>query len=357
MSGAAPTDPAESRSERGASRWRRIVDVAVVSWYLLLSCVYLWPLLRALNAVVPHSIRDTGFQATVLHDVTERLLRLDIAHLFDASFFYPARLTLAMADAQLGLQAVALPLHLAFGDALVVLNVLTVLSFPVTALAGDALGRYVTGARVGGLVVGTAFAFAAFRFEHVIHLQMLQSWTIPLAFLGLEMTLRERSRRGPIVWGFALVAAAGTSLNYLLLLAIVQPVYVVVRYLVAPRRHDITVSLRRLVRPGAVAAGAIVVILVPYVILRFQGYARSSSGTFEFSARPIDYLVPAADSLALHGLYALHQPKTGIDARIRSHRDASGAGASRTTTPSADGSVAGYCGGRLPLQPRAVSMA
>ena len=315
MSGAAPTDPAESRSERQASRRRRIVDGAVVSWYLLLSGVYLWPLLRALDAVVPHSIRDTGFQATVLHDVTERLLHLDIAHLFDASFFYPARLTLAMADAQLGLQAVALPLNLVFGDALVVLNVLTVLSFPVTALAGDALGRYVTRARVGGLVVGTAFAFAAFRFEHVIHLQMLQSWTIPLAFLGLEMTLRERSRRGPIVWGFALIAAAGTSLNYLLLLAIVQPVYVAVRYLVAPRRHDITVSLRRLVRPGAVAAGAIVVILVPYVILRFQGYARSSSGTFEFSARPIDYLVPAADSLALHGLYALHPPKTGIDER------------------------------------------
>jgi hypothetical protein len=315
LSGAAPTNPAEAWSERRSSRRRRLVDLAVVGWYLLLSGIYLWPLLRALNSVVAHSIRDTGFQATVLHDITERLLHLDIAHLFDASFFYPAHLTLAMADDQIGLQTLAIPLHVVFGDALVVLNVLTILSFPITALAGDVLGRYVTGARVGGLVVGTAFAFAAFRFEHVIHLQMLQSWTIPLAFLGLEMTLRERSRRGPIIWAIALVAAASTSLNYLLLLAIVQPLYVAIRYLVAPRRNDITDSLRRLARPGALAVFAIAVILVPYVILRFQGYARSSSGTFEFSARPVDYLVPAADSLALHGLYALHRPKSGIDER------------------------------------------
>ena len=315
MSGATTPDSPAARPERGSAQRGRLLDLGVIAWYVVLTGACLWPVIRALDAVVPHMIRDTGFQATVIHDATERLLHLDFAHLFDASFFYPAHLTLAMADAQLGLQAVALPLHLAGGDALMVLNILTILSFPVTALAGDALGRYVTGARLGGLVVGTAFAFSAFRFEHVIHLQLLQSWTIPLAFLGLEMTLRERSRRGPIVWAFALVAAASTSLNYLLLLAIVQPVYLVVRYLVDSRRHDLIAGVRRLVRPGAIAGCAILVLLVPYVVLRLEGYSRSASGTFEFSARAVDYLVPAADSLALHGLYALHPPKTGIDER------------------------------------------
>ncbi|MDQ6794351.1 MAG: hypothetical protein M3067_05965 [Chloroflexota bacterium] len=315
LSGAAPLGSSPSRSKRWFTQRGRLLDLAVFAWYLVLTGVYLWPVLRALDAGVPHSIRDPGFQATVLHDVTERLLHLDIAHLFDASFFYPAHLTLAMADAQIGLQPIALPLHLAGLDALVVLNILTVLSFPVTALAADALGRYLTGARVGGLVVGSAFAFSAFRFEHVIHLQLLQSWTIPLAFLGLEMTLRERSRRGPILWAISLVAAATTSLNYLLLLAIAQPAYVAVRYLLASRRRDVIASVRRLVRPGAIAAAAIFVLLVPYALLRLEGYGRSLSGTFDFSARAVDYLVPAADSLALHGLYALHPPKTGIDER------------------------------------------
>jgi hypothetical protein len=299
----------------GAVQRIRLVDVAVVGYYLLLTTIYLRLLLSAMTSAVPHSIRDPGFQATVLSDLTHRLLNLDLVHLFDGYFFYPAHLTLAMADNQIGLQVLALPLHVAGADALLILNILTVLSFPVTAICGDALGRYVTGSRVGGLVVGTAFAFAAFRIEHVIHLQLLQSWTVALAFLGLEMTLRERSRRGGLIWAFALVAAASTSLNYFLLLAIVQPVHVGVRLAVAADRRDVVAHLRRLVRPGIVAAGVIVVLLVPYVVLRFQGYGRSSSDTFQYSARLMDYLVPAADSLALHGLFGLNRPATGIDER------------------------------------------
>jgi hypothetical protein len=293
----------------------RPADAAVLVFYLLLTAVSLWPLLTAMTTSVPHSIRDPGFQATVLDNVTRRLLTLDVAHIFDGYFYYPAHLTLAMADDQIGLQVFALPLHLVGADALLVLNLLTVLSFPVTAVCGDLLGRYVTRSRVGGLVVGTAFAFAAFRIEHVIHLQLLQSWTVALAFLGLEMTLREQRRRGPVIWGFALVTAAATSLNYLLLLALVQPVYVAVRFALARDRRDVVAHLRRLVRP-AVAAGALcLALLVPYVVLRLHGYSRGSSDTFQFSARLGDYLTPAADSLALHGLFTTLNPATGIDER------------------------------------------
>jgi hypothetical protein len=304
------------RAVSSGSRARgRLLDLAVVGWYLLLTGVYLWPLIQGLDSLVPHSIVDTGLQATVLSDVTQRLLHLDITHLYDASFFYPAHLTLAMSDAGIGLQVIALPLHLLGVDALLVSNLLIVASFPVTALAGDALGRYVTRARVGGLVVGTAFAFSAYHMEHVIHLNLLQSWTIPLAFLGLEMTLRERSRRGPILWAFALVAAASTALHYLLMLAIVQPIYVAVRYLLASDRADIRASLRRLVPAGIVVAVVIALLLVPYVLLRLAGYARNLQDTFDFSARPADYLLPTADSLALHGLYALQPLKTGFAER------------------------------------------
>ncbi|MGH2407784.1 MAG: hypothetical protein ACRDF7_06880 [Candidatus Limnocylindrales bacterium] len=294
-------------------RW--LPDLAVVGWYLALTGIYLGPMLQGLDAVVPHSIQDTGLQATVLSDVSERLLHLDFTHLYDGSFFYPAHLTLAMSDAGIGLQVIALPLHLLGVDALLVSNLLIVASFPVTALAGDALGRYVTRARVGGLVVGTAFAFAAYRMEHIVHLNLLQSWTIPLAFLGLEMTLRERTRRGPILWAFALVAAGSTALHYLLMLAIVQPIYLLVRYLLTSDRRRMWAHVRRLVPPGLVAAAVIALLLVPYLLLRLAGYERSLKDTFDFSARLADYLLPTADSLALHGLYLLQPLKGGFAER------------------------------------------
>jgi len=311
-----PRSPGDAGFAAGASRRQGLLlDAAVIGWYLVLTTVSLWPIIIGLDSVVPHSVRDPGFQATVLHDVSERLLHLDLAHLFDASFFYPAHLTLAMADAQLGLQPIALPLHLLFGDALLVLNILVVASFPVTALSGDLLGRYLTHSRVGGFMVGTAYAFTAYRFEHVIHLQLLQSWTLALAYLGLEMSIRERRRRGPLLWAFAVVAAAFTSLNYLLLLVITQPIYLVTRIAFATDRRALLVRLRGLIVLGVVTAGLIGIAVIPYVALRLQGYERTLAATFPFSARAIDYLVPAADSVALHPLFALHPPRTGIDER------------------------------------------
>ena len=301
--------------QRADRRFDGLRDLAVLAWYLALTGIYLRPLMVGIDSVVPHSIRDPGLQATIVHDVTQRLLHLDFAHLFDASFYYPAQLVLAMADAQVGLQPLALPLELIFGDALIVLNILVILSFPMTAIAADLLGRYVTRSRIGGVVVGTAFAFSAYRFEHIIHLQLLQSWTIPLAYLGLEMALRERRRLGPALWAFAIVAAAWTSLNYLLILAITQPVYLAGRFAMANDRGKILSVLRRLVVPAAIAAGLIAIVAVPYVALRLQGYHRTLADTFSFSARPVDYLVPAADSLALRGLYDLHPPPVGIDER------------------------------------------
>ena len=307
-----------ARGRGGIARAVRAVqpaDLAALGFYALLTSVVLWPLLTAMTTSVPHSIRDPGFQATVLENVTRRLLSLDLVHIFDGYFFYPAHLTLAMADDQIGLQVLALPLHLMGADALLVLNLLTVLSFAVTAVCGDLLGRYVTGSRIGGLVVGTAFAFASFRIEHVIHLQLLQSWTVALAFLGLEMTLRETSRRGALIWAFAIVAAATTSLNYLLLLVLTQPLYVAIRLVLARDRHDVVAHLRALIRPGVVAGAISLVLLVPYVVLRLEGYSRSSTDTFQFSARLNDYLTPAADSLALHRLFTAQRPATGIDER------------------------------------------
>lgn len=290
-------------------------DAVVLAWYLLLTGAFLWPLIVGLDSVVPHSIRDPGFQATVLAEETSRLLHLDLVHLFTGDFYYPASLTLAMADSQIGLQVLALPMHLLGLDPLAVLNILTILSFPVTALVGDALGRYLTRSRAGGLIVGTAFAFAPYRMEHVIHLQLLQSWTIALAFLGLEMAVRERSRRGAVIWALAYVAMAATSLNYVVITALSQVVYVGTRWLLSPRQKAFAARLRPLVKPAVVAAIPMALIAIPYVILRVEGYRRTQLATFDFSARIRDYLVPSADTVLLKPLFAAFKPLSGIDER------------------------------------------
>src|SRR4029079_11739305 len=56
----------------------------------------------------------------------------------------------------------------------------------LSGVAIFALCLHLTGSRGGGVVAGTAFAFAPFRFEHIMHMEL--QWTIwmPLAFLALH---------------------------------------------------------------------------------------------------------------------------------------------------------------------------
>lgn len=277
----------------------RIADIAVAVWYVLLTLVATAPLLVDVRGRVPDVPLDPLFQATVLERMSENLLRLDLARLYDGGFFYPAQQTLAMSDSLVGLQPLALPMGLVLGDPVLVANLLLVLTFPLAALSADALARLLTGSRVAGWVAGTAYAFAAYRFTHIGHLNLLQMWALPLAFLTLELVLRRGGWRAAIAWGAVHVFIAGTALNYLLMLAILEPLWLVVRLAMDGEPRAAVRRLVRLVAPGAAAAGVILLLLLPYVALRAQGFERRDIDTFDFSARLADYARPADESLFL----------------------------------------------------------
>ncbi len=311
---------APGRSRTLATGWARLVahraDLASLAWYLALTTVDLWPLITRLDSAVPHLIRDPALQATTLWDVSGHLLQGDLAHLYEASFFYGAHDALAFSDAQVGLQPVALPLRLLTNDALFTLNLLVVLTFPLTAVIADALGRLVTGgSKAAGLVAGTIFAFAAYRFTHIVHLNLLSSWTIPLSFLCLELFLRHGSWRSGLAWALSVILAVSMALHYFLFLALLEPLYLATRLAVSPERMAILRRLPRLILPAGLAAAGSFVLLLPYLGLRAEGYTRSFAVTSAFVARIKDYLAPAADSMLMHPLFKALRIATGPDER------------------------------------------
>ena len=277
----------------------RVRDAAVAVWYVALTILSTAPILADPRGRVPAVPLDPLFQATVLERMSQNLLRLDLGHLWDGGFFFPAERTLAMSDSLLGLQPLALPLRLLLHDPILVANLLLVLTFPLAALSADALARCFTGSRLAGWICGTAYAFAAYRFTHVGHLNLLQMWALPLAFLTLELVLRRGDRRAAAAWAAVHVFVAGTALNYLLMLAILEPLWLLVRIALDRERRPLARRLTRLVVPGAVAAAVIALLLLPYVELRAEGFARRDIETFDFSARVTDYLRPTPDALLL----------------------------------------------------------
>jgi hypothetical protein len=286
-------------------------NLAVLGWYGLVTIVSLWPLLRAPGRTVSSVPLDPVFQATVLRQLSENLLAGDLARLYDGGFFYPAERTLAMSDSLIALQPIALPLHLLLGHPVLIANLLLVATFPLAAISADLLARLWSGSRLAGWIAGTAYAFAAYRFTHIGHLNLLQMWALPLAFLTLEHVLRSGSRRAAVGWGLVHVFIAGTAWNYLLILAILEPLYLGLRLLMAPERRLLVRRALRLALPAVVATALIAVLGLPYLQLRAEGYQRQEYDTFDFSARFVDYLTPAADGWLLGPLSSSWRPMTG----------------------------------------------
>ena len=138
-----------------------------------------------------------GSRATPHHDVYFNLWRLRwFAHamitpsagLFDGNIFHPEPRTLAYSDAMIVEGIVAAPLLWAGLKPVLVHNLLLLGAIAASGMAMCALARYLTGSLGAGVIAGVVFAFAPYRFEHIMHMELQWTMWMPLAFLALHRT-------------------------------------------------------------------------------------------------------------------------------------------------------------------------
>lgn len=165
-------------------RWREII---VFVLYLAGAVVFTYPLARDLRTATT-DLSDPLLDAWALAWVAHQLPR-DPLHLFDANRFYPEKGTLAYTDPMIGLGAPLAPVQWIFGEALVTLNVAMLLSIAISGYGAYRLGGYVSGSRLAGAVAGSIFAFAAYRLNHLDHVQLQTAGYIPLLYLCLRKFL------------------------------------------------------------------------------------------------------------------------------------------------------------------------
>lgn len=171
-------------------RWREIV---VFVLYLVGAVVFTYPLARDIDTATK-DVADPLLDAWALAWVAHQLPR-DPIHLFDANRFYPEKGTLAYTDPMIGLGVPLAPVQWIFGDALVTLNVAMLLSIAISGYGAYRLGWYVTGSRAAGAVAGSVFAFAAYRLNHLEHVQLQTAGYIPLLYLCLRRFLEDGRTR------------------------------------------------------------------------------------------------------------------------------------------------------------------
>jgi hypothetical protein len=268
-------------------QWRGVQLLLALGLFALLTAAMTWPQGRYLSSRAPPH-QDVYFNMWRLRWFAHALVTPS-ARIFDANIFYPERQTLAYSDAMPVEGVIAAPLLWAGMKPVLVHNLLLLGAIAASGAAMFALARYLTGSRGAGILAGIVFAFAPYRFEHLMHMELQWAMWTPLAFLALHRTLDTGKWKYGLATGAFVALQMLSSIYYGIFLASLLALAAVM--LMA---RDRSVPLRDALVPlaaGAVLAAAVsAAYAIPYVRVHNRVGDRPAAEVTAFSARPSSYL-------------------------------------------------------------------
>ncbi|MBI4446626.1 MAG: discoidin domain-containing protein [Acidobacteria bacterium] len=249
-------------------------------FFLCVSVIMTWPLARDGWDAMPGGRGDPLLNTWILMWGYHAITHGKVLSFFDANIFYPAPQTLALSDHMFPNLLIFGPAYGLTQNPVFAYNLVLFLSFALSGFAMFLLAYYTTRAYGPSLVAGFIFAFFPARFAHIGHLQLLNLYWSPPAFLFLDCYLKERQSRDLVLLSLfaALQTWASFYMGYFLLL--ILAVYYVLFHLwqrLWPWRRDLL-------------APVLIVVLIfpfayPYLYLKnFFGFTRELGEVVSYSA-------------------------------------------------------------------------
>jgi hypothetical protein len=261
--------------------------------FMALAVIMTWPQARYVGT---HAIehQDVYFNMWRLAWFARALTHAP-SSLFDANIFYPEPNTLAFSDAMVVEGLIAAPLLWAGVRPVLVHNLLLLGAVVASALGISVLVERLTQNRAAAVVAGVIFAFAPYRFEHYMHMEL--QWTVwmPWAFWAVHRTIDSGRWLHGLQAGAFVALQMLSSVYYGIFLATVLPMASGLLLLSVTRRHAFR-AFKALALGGVAAAIICGVYALPYHAAREQVGRRSIHDIVRFSARPSDYLVATPDN-------------------------------------------------------------
>ncbi|HKE82147.1 MAG TPA: discoidin domain-containing protein [Vicinamibacterales bacterium] len=280
------------RDQEGTPSTRQIRLAALASalFYIVVTAILGRDVLAHLSTTVAHDAGDPLLTAAILKWNATHWPLTDAWWQFP--IFYPTRDTMAFSEHLLGLSVIASPIYWITRDTLVTSNLVTLLTFPLCAMAMYALVFRLTRNVAGAFIAGLAFGFAPYRIPQLPHVQMLAAFWAPLALLGLHAYLETRRRRWLVLYGATWMLQGATNGYALVYFSILIGLWVVWFVL---RRSDWR-ALGAISLVTAVAALPLAAVLHQYVLIHTrQAFFRSVAEIVTFSADVGGILCAAAD--------------------------------------------------------------
>jgi hypothetical protein len=194
----------EKKTHEPSRARRAATTVAVLAAYALLTVALTWPLARRLQ------IMDPGDSAYFAWAIAWEIhaLKTDPLSLPHANIYHPARNTLGMDEPILGTMILALPLSLVTDDAVLLFNVVRLLTFVLSGFSAYVLARELGARQLASCFAGAVFAFSPIRTDQIAHLSTLGTQWLPLVPAFLIRFSRTGRQRDALLAGFFFVLAA-----------------------------------------------------------------------------------------------------------------------------------------------------
>ena len=267
--------------------------LAALAFFCALAVVMTWPQAARLGTAAPQH-----------HDVYFNMWRLEWfahalstspRHLFDGNIFYPERRAMTLSDAMVVEGVAAAPMLWLGLPQVLVHNVLLLAALALSGVGMFVLTRRLTSSATAGIAAGIVFAFAPYRFEHIMHLELQWAMWVPLTFWALDRTIQEGRLRDGVMTGLFAGLQVLSSIYYGLFLATMLAV--ATPLLLVAHRGAMTARVVRALAAGALVAVALAsVYALPYSATQSRVGARRTDEVTRFSARPSSYLVATPDN-------------------------------------------------------------
>lgn len=268
-------------------RYRPYILVPLL--YAGLTVVLLWPLVTHLRSAVPDTLGDPLLNAWTLRWVQHALVT-DPAHLYNGNMFAPNPRSLAFSELLLPQAILAWPVWLMTHDSLLAMNLMTLLTYPMCAVAMYALCRALGAVRGAAFLAGVCYAFAPFRLDNTAHLQVLSMQWMPLALLAIIRHMQRPTRWSAIAVTLTVMLVALSSVYYLMMFGTGLAVFLIVEA-IRQRRFFWSRATVGLIVALALAGIVVAALDVPYLTMRReQGIVRTLDEAYDDAAHSASYL-------------------------------------------------------------------
>jgi hypothetical protein len=288
-------------------------DALVLLFFVGLTVVLTYPVAFHAATTVPSDPGDPLLVTWLLGWNYHTLLAGRLSGYWDANMFYPMHNALALNDHFAFPALLGLPVYWLTRNLLVVYNVLILVSFALTGYAVFRLALYLVPSVAGAIFAGTAFAFTTYRFEHLSHLDLLQTQWLPLIVLNFIAFVRERKAIHAVGLGAFFFANALSAVYYLIFVTILLALIFPLLLAGTGRVRDGRLWVGLLV-VGVLVAAATLPFLAPYNQVKSDlNLSRSTTTTVFYSARPHSFLSgPGMGRLYAPWLTRIWRPETNF---------------------------------------------